>query len=280
MLLLKTRNELFDFIQYIHAKKLTLGFVPTMGALHEGHLSLFKKAIEDNQYTIGSIFVNPTQFNNQADLIKYPRTEEADIAKLESVGCDALYLPSVEDLYPNGLECESIDMNGLDVVMEGAFRPGHFQGMATVVKRLLLQVQPTRAYFGEKDFQQLQIIRQMVKTLQLPVEILGMPIIREPNGLAMSSRNIRLTEEFKKKSLFIYQSLLKAKELSSHYAPEIVICKIEKLYLNSDLKLEYFTITEEESLQAAKSFDPSKHYRAFIAVFAGEIRLIDNIQIR
>jgi pantoate--beta-alanine ligase len=280
MLIIRNRQDLYDFTQYIKAKKLTLGFVPTMGALHNGHLSLFKKAIEDNQYTVGSIFVNPTQFNNQADLITYPRTEDNDIIKLESIGCDALYLPSIEDLYPNGLEYESIEINGLDLVMEGAFRPGHFQGMATVVKRLLLQVQPTKAYFGEKDFQQLQIIRQMVKTLKLPVEIIGMPIIRELNGLAMSSRNMRLTEDFKKKSIFIYQSLLKAKELSSHYTPEKVISKIEKMYLTSDLKLEYFTITEEESLQMSHTFEIFKHYRAFIAVFAGDIRLIDNLQIR
>jgi pantoate--beta-alanine ligase len=280
MLIVRNRQDLYDFTQYINAKKLTLGFVPTMGALHNGHLSLFKKAMEDNQYTIGSIFVNPTQFNNQADLIKYPRTENDDITKLESMGCDALYLPSVEDLYPNGLECEPIKMNGLDLVMEGAFRPGHFQGMATVVKRLLLQVQPTRAYFGEKDFQQLQIIRHMVKTLKLPVEIVGMPIVRESNGLAMSSRNMRLADDFKKKSIFIYQSLLKAKELSLHHTPEMVISKIERLYLNSNLKLEYFTVAEEESLQMNQTFETSKHYRAFIAVFAGDIRLIDNLQIR
>lgn len=280
MLILKTRNELFDFIQYINAKNLSLGFVPTMGALHDGHLSLFKRAIEDNQYTIGSIFVNPTQFDNQNDLLKYPRTVEDDINKLESVGCDAVYLPGVEDLYPNGLECDTIAMNGLDLVMEGEFRPGHFQGMATVVKRLLLQINPTRAYFGEKDFQQLQIIRHMVRALKLPVEIVGMPIIRESSGLAMSSRNMRLTPDFKKKSIFIYQSLLKAKELSSHYTPQKVVSKIEKMYLNTDLKLEYFTIVNEETLLTANTFDDCKNYRAFIAVFAGDIRLIDNLQLR
>lgn len=280
MLILKTRNELFDFIQYINAKNLSLGFVPTMGALHDGHLSLFKRAIEDNQYTIGSIFVNPTQFDNQNDLLKYPRTVEDDINKLKSVGCDAVYLPGVEDLYPNGLECDTIAMNGLDLVMEGEFRPGHFQGMATVVKRLLLQINPTRAYFGEKDFQQLQIIRHMVRALKLPVEIVGMPIIRESSGLAMSSRNMRLTPDFKKKSIFIYQSLLKAKELSSHYTPQKVVSKIEKMYLNTDLKLEYFTIVNEETLLTANTFDDFKNYRAFIAVFAGDIRLIDNLQIR
>ncbi len=281
MLVLKSRQEVADFVESVKSKKLTLGFVPTMGALHEGHLSLIKRSIEENQYTLCSIFVNPTQFNNATDLEKYPRTEETDMEKLKSIGCDAVYLPRVEDLYPSGVENDPINLNGLDVVMEGAFRPGHFQGMATVVKRFFLQVQPTRAYFGEKDFQQLQIIRQMVKEENLPLEIVGVPIIREKSGLAMSSRNMRLSPEFKEKSLFIYQTLLKAKELSdSQLSPKQIIHKIEQLYINSDLKLEYFTIAEEQTLQLPEKFEENKHYRAFIAAYAGDIRLIDNIQLR
>ncbi|MDR1876056.1 MAG: pantoate--beta-alanine ligase [Flavobacteriaceae bacterium] len=280
MLILKSRQELTDFVQSIRAKRLTIGFVPTMGALHEGHLFLIKKAIEENQYTLCSIFVNPTQFNNSADLEKYPRTEETDIKKLESAGCDAVYLPKVEDMYPSGFENDPIDLGGLDSVMEGAFRPGHFQGMATVVKRLLLQTQPTKAYFGEKDFQQLQIIRQMVRNEKLPVEIIGVPIVREESGLAMSSRNMRLSPEFKERSVFIYHTLLKAKELSSQLSPQQIISEVEKIYSNSDFKLEYFTIAEEKTLQTHDKFEENSRYRAFVAAFAGEIRLIDNIQIR
>lgn len=280
MLIFRSRQEVADFVQSIKSKRLTLGFVPTMGALHEGHLSLIKRAIEENQYTLCSIFVNPTQFNNPADLEKYPRTESIDIQKLESAGCDAVYLPRVEDLYPQGPENDPIDLKDLDTVMEGAFRPGHFQGMATVVKRFFLQVQPTKAYFGEKDFQQLQIIRQMVKEEKLPIDIIGVPIVREPNGLAMSSRNMRLTPEFKEKAVFIYQTLIKAKKLSSQAPPRKIISEIEKLYSDSDLKLEYFTISEEESLKPSDHFEENKHYRAFVAAYAGEIRLIDNLQIR
>ncbi|MDR2122758.1 MAG: pantoate--beta-alanine ligase [Flavobacteriaceae bacterium] len=280
MLIIKNRQELSDFVQSIRAKQLTLGFVPTMGALHEGHLSLIKRSIEGNQYTLCSIFVNPTQFNNPTDLEKYPRTEQEDIRKLESAGCDAVYIPGVNDLYPQGLENDFTDMGGLDSVMEGAFRPGHFQGMATVVKRLLMQAQPTRAYFGEKDFQQLQIIRKMVKDEKLPVEIIGVPIVREESGLALSSRNMRLSPDFKEKSVMIYQTLVKAKELASQLPPRQIIPIIEQIYSHSDLKLEYFTLVEEEDLRTFDDFEKGKHYRAFVAAFAGEIRLIDNIQIR
>ncbi len=280
MLVLNSRAEVADFVESIKSKRLTLGFVPTMGALHEGHLSLIKKSIEENQYTLCSIFVNPTQFNNTQDLEKYPRTEEIDIKKLESAGCDAVYLPKVGDLYPQGLENDTINLEGLDTVMEGSFRPGHFQGVATVVKRLFLQVQPTKAYFGEKDFQQLQIIRQMVKEEKLPVEIIGIPTVREESGLAMSSRNMRLSPEFKEKSLFIYQTLMKAKELSGQYSPKQIIHKIEQLYVHSDMKLEYFSIAEEETLQTPEKFEENKHYRAFVAAYAVDVRLIDNIQIK
>lgn len=279
MLVLKNRQDVVDFIQSIKNKGLTIGFIPTMGALHSGHLSLIKKSIENNQYTICSIFVNPTQFNNPTDLKKYPRTEEADIEKLKAIGCDAVYLPKTEDIYPEGTQHDPIDLKGLNLPMEGAFRPGHFEGVATVVKRLFLQMQPTHAYFGEKDFQQLQIIRQMVKEANLPITIVGVPIVREDNGLAKSSRNTRLSPVFLNKASIIYKALLQARELAKHLTPKEITDSIEKLFYNSDLKLEYFTIAEEESLQTAEAFAPEKHYRAFIAVYADDVRLIDNLRI-
>lgn len=279
MVVLKNRQELSDFVRIIKEKKLTLGFVPTMGALHEGHLALVKRSIEENQYTVCSIFVNPTQFNIASDLEKYPRTEEADREKLRAAGCDAVYFPRVADLYPNGLENDPIDLGGIDHVMEGSFRSGHFAGMATVVRRLFMQVQPTRAYFGEKDFQQIQIIRQMVKEKNLPVEIVPVPIVRAENGLALSSRNMRLTPEFKEKSVFLYQTLLAAKNLATKLPPIEIVKQIEKMYAESDLKPEYFIIAEEDTLQTAEMFEPQKHYRAFVAAYAGDVRLIDNLRI-
>ena len=279
MLILKNRQELSDFVRTIKGKNLTLGFVPTMGALHEGHLALIKRSIEENQYTVCSIFVNPTQFNDASDLEKYPRTEEADMEKLRAEGCDAVYFPRVEDLYPNGLENDPIDLGGIDQVMEGAFRSGHFAGVATVVSRLFMQVQPTRAYFGEKDFQQIQVIRKMVKEKKLPVEIVPVPIVRAENGLALSSRNTRLTPDFKEKSTFLYQTLLAAKSLAAKLPSKEIVKQIEKMYAESDLKLEYFIIAGEDTLQTADVFEPQKHYRAFVAAYAGSVRLIDNLRI-
>lgn len=279
MLVLKNKQEVTDFIQSLKYKGLTIGFVPTMGALHSGHLSLIKKSIEDNQYTICSIFVNPTQFNNLMDLEKYPRTEDSDIEKLNAVGCDAVYLPKIEDIYPKGTEIDPIDLKGLNSVMEGASRPGHFEGVATVVKRLFLQTQPTNAYFGEKDFQQLQVIKQMVKYLNLPINIIGIPIKREENGLAMSSRNIRLSQDYINKSTILYKSLIQAKELVKYHNPKEIIQIIKKIFNNSDLKLEYFNIADEESLLTPEEFLQGTHYRAFIAVYAGDVRLIDNLRI-
>lgn len=279
MLLLKNRKELADFVESIKSKKLTLGFIPTMGALHNGHLSLIKKSIEENQYTVCSVFVNPTQFNNSEDLEKYPRTQEADAELLKNIGCDAVYFPKVSDLYPNGLENDFVELGGLTSVMEGKFRPGHFEGVVTVVKRLLMQAQPTKAYFGEKDFQQLQIIRKMVEQENLPVEIVGMPIIREDDGLAKSSRNTRLTPEFRALAPQIYQSLLKAKEWAKKDSPEEINRKIISFYQDSPLKIEYFYIGNENTLQKAENFISGEKYRAFIVVYAGEIRLIDNIEL-
>lgn len=280
MVILRNRQDLSDFSSSINDKQLTLGFVPTMGALHQGHLSLIQKSIEENQYTLASIYVNPTQFNDISDFEKYPKTELEDIRKLESIGCDAVYIPSNQDMYPEGLEIDEFTIGTLGDYMEGHSRPGHFDGMITIVRRLFLQIKPSKAYFGEKDFQQLQIIRKFVYDEKLPIKIIGMPIFREDSGLAMSSRNSRLSGSFKEEASFIYQSLLKAKKLIENCKPvSEVISEIKELYDSSIFKLDYFIIAEEENLIPVEKLESNKSYRAFITVYAGEVRLIDNIKL-
>ncbi|TWP27759.1 pantoate--beta-alanine ligase [Apibacter muscae] len=280
MVILRNRQDLSDFSSSINDKQLTLGFVPTMGALHQGHLSLIQKSIEENQYTLASIYVNPTQFNDISDFEKYPKTELEDIKKLESIGCDAVYIPSNQDMYPEGLEIDEFTIGTLGDYMEGHSRPGHFDGMITIVRRLFLQIKPSKAYFGEKDFQQLQIIRKFVYDEKLPIKIIGMPIFREDSGLALSSRNSRLSGSFKEEAPFIYQSLLKAKKLIENCKPvSEVISEIKELYDSSIFKLDYFIIAEEENLIPVEKLESNKSYRAFITVYAGEVRLIDNIKL-
>lgn len=280
MVILRNRQDLSDFSSSINDKQLTLGFVPTMGALHQGHLSLIQKSIEENQYTLASIYVNPTQFNDISDFEKYPKTELEDIRKLESIGCDAVYIPSNQDMYPEGLELDVFNIGTLGEHMEGHSRPGHFDGMITIVRRLFLQIKPSKAYFGEKDFQQLQIIRKFVYDEKLPIKIIGMPIFREDSGLALSSRNSRLSGSFKEEAPFIYQSLLKAKKLIENCKPvSEVISEIKELYDSSIFKLDYFIIAEEENLIPVEKLESNKSYRAFITVYAGEVRLIDNIKL-
>lgn len=258
-----------------------VGFVPTMGALHEGHISLVKKAIEENDYSVVSIFVNPTQFNNKEDFAKYPNTLEKDIKLLQSVNCDVLFLPNSNEIYPNNeLKIIPFSFSGIEKIMEGEFRPNHFDGVATVVKLLFDRIKPTRAYFGEKDYQQLLIINEMVKLEKMPIEIIGMPIFRESDGLAMSSRNMRLSKEFRKEATFIYDCLLLAKKMTTtNHSIDEIKTKINKLFSNSTLNLEYFEVRENNSLKFAKEFESAEKYRAFISVYAGEIRLIDNIEL-
>ncbi len=277
MKILHSKDELFCYRNEVKEK--TIGFVPTMGALHKGHLSLIEKSKTENELTFCSIFVNPTQFDNAEDLEKYPKKTEEDIQKLENCGCDVLYLPSVKDLYPEKTETENIALKGLDEEMEGKFRKGHFAGVATVVKRLFLQVFPNKAYFGEKDFQQLQIIKQMVKTEILPVEVIGMPIIREENGLAMSSRNQRLTSEQRKEAAIIYQNLCFAQEKINQLSIEKITEIVTKNFAESNLVLEYFLIVDEQTLKPVNVLQSNTFYRAFIAAYAGKIRLIDNLKL-
>ncbi len=274
------KQDLKAYISSKKAKNKTIGFVPTMGALHKGHLSLIKKAKKKNDIVVVSIFVNPTQFDKQEDLVKYPKTLENDTLLLEKVACDVLFNPSVEEIYNKNITAENFDFDGLEHQMEGKFRDGHFNGVGTIVKTLFEIITPDKAYFGEKDFQQLQIIKKMVKQNHLKVKIKGCPIFREDDGLAMSSRNTRLTEAQRKAAPFIYQTLQKAKQKSSTTTITNITNWVQNEFKNHPLlTLEYFTIAEEKTLKTVKNKESNKKYRAFIAVFAGKIRLIDNIQL-
>jgi len=261
-------------------KGTTIGFVPTMGALHKGHLSLIEQARKENDIVVVSIFVNPTQFDKQEDLINYPKTIDQDLLLLKSVFCDIVFAPSSQEIYADNVKSQSFNFDGLEHQMEGKFRTGHFDGVGTIVKRLFEIVKPNKAYFGEKDFQQLQIIKKMVEKHQIPVKIIACDIYREDDGLAMSSRNARLTLEHRKAAPFIYKTLKKAKiKFGTENALNIVKW-VENEFKNQPLlELEYFEIANEETLKTIEAKSLNQKYRAFIAVFAGKIRLIDNISL-
>ncbi len=257
-----------------------IGFVPTMGALHQGHLSLIERAKKENDLVVASIFVNPTQFDKAEDLLKYPKTLDSDKLLLNSVGCDVVLAPSVEEMYPEKIASQKFNFDGLDAVMEGKFRPGHFDGVGTVVKRLFDIVKPDNAYFGEKDYQQLMIVKKMVETEKIPVNIIGCQISREPDGLAMSSRNKRLTEVQRLEAPLIYKSLQKAKTMfADNDLEKVKEMMSSKFSGNEILNLEYFEIADATTLLPADKKTESKKYRGFIAVFADTIRLIDNIAL-
>lgn len=259
----------------------TIGFVPTMGALHDGHLALMERSIRENEHTVVSIFVNPTQFNNPEDLAKYPRTLDEDVRKITALNPEViLYAPSVDDIYDGKPVSQFFDFDGLENQMEGKFRPGHFDGVGTIVKRLFEIVTPTHAYFGEKDFQQLQIVKKLVAKNQLPVTIVGCPIYREANQLAMSSRNERLSADERNQASIIYQTLLQAKVLFQNETIESAIQLVQQTFENHPLfDLEYFVIADEETLSSSNTKEENKKYRAFIAVFVNNIRLIDTISL-
>ena len=258
-----------------------IGFVPTMGALHEGHISLVKKALDENDVVVISIFVNPTQFNNSSDLDKYPRTPEDDISLLHSLNKELIiYLPEVSDLYSESVSSKNYDFDGLENEMEGKHRKGHFDGVGTILEKFFRIVQPDSAYFGEKDFQQLQIVRKLVEIENLPVNIVGCPILRESNGLAMSSRNKRLTEKQFEEASVIYKVLNVVKEnFSSTSISALNELVAERFLQNSHLNLEYFEIADEGTLKTAEQISNGAKYRAFIAAYAGEVRLIDNMSL-
>lgn len=281
MVIFTEKHALKVYLSTIKAQNKTIGFVPTMGALHQGHLSLINQAKQKNDLVIVSIFVNPTQFDNKEDLVKYPKTLESDTKLLESVSCDVLFHPSVEEIYHENVVSENFDFNGLEHQMEGKFRKGHFNGVGTIVKTLFEIIQPDIAYFGQKDFQQLQIIKKMVEKHQLNLKIKGGGIFREKDGLAMSSRNVRLSKEQREIAPFIYKTLKKAKKKFKTDKADKVINWVENQFKKEPLlELEYFTIADEKTLETIDKKESGKKYRAFIAVFAGEIRLIDNIQLK
>jgi len=259
----------------------TVGMVPTMGALHHGHMSLVNRAFKENDWVVVSIFVNPTQFNNPEDLKKYPRTLERDLELLKTQFENILvYAPSVEDIYQGNTKAQHFNFDGLESEMEGMFREGHFNGVGTVVKRLLEIVKPDNAYFGEKDFQQLMIIKKLVKKYNIPVNIVGCKIHREANGLAMSSRNERLKSEYKTEASFIYRTLMNAKKMFKTESANSTTKWVEMQFLNNKLlKLEYFVIADIETLKLVKRKSSKRKYRAFIAAYADDVRLIDNIAL-
>lgn len=282
MLLFNNKVQLTKHLQSISVSNSSIGFVPTMGALHLGHLSLLEKSIQNNNHTVISIFVNPTQFNNPEDLEKYPRTLESDIQKIKSIS-DAIliYAPTVEDIYEGNTASQSFDFDGLEHQMEGKFRAGHFDGVGTVVKRLFEIVKPTNAYFGEKDFQQLQIIKKLVEKENIPVNVIECPIYREANGLAMSSRNERLTAIERENAAVIYKILTQAKKLFlTETCASVKDFVTEEFNKHPEIELEYFEIAEEETLISCDSKELYKNYRAFIAVFVNKIRLIDTISLK
>jgi len=275
----KKAVELLSTVENIRNEGKKIGFVPTMGALHEGHLSLIEKSIEENDFTIASIFVNPIQFNNKNDFDNYPIIIDEDIALLEKAGCNALFLPSVSEMYPENEQIETYDFGQLETYMEGEHRPGHFNGVAVVVKRLFEKTNPHRAYFGLKDFQQLAIVKELVKKIDSPIEIIPCETVRENDGLAMSSRNVRLTDAERISSVLISKTLFQLKESVSTTSDIDSLKKYVINTINSDsnLDVEYFEIADKHTLEPLKKLNSQKNNVACIAVNVGKVRLIDNI---
>lgn len=275
------KKELVSFLQGERKKNRTIGLVPTMGALHTGHISLVKKALSENDLAVVSIFVNPTQFDKKDDLEKYPRNFDSDIDLLKSVSDKiVVFAPTVDEIYGHNVQSQSYKFDGLDKVMEGEFRAGHFDGVGTIVELLLRTVAPDKAYFGEKDFQQLQIIRKMAQLKKLPYTIIGCPIEREPNGLAMSSRNERLSKTTRKEAGFIHETLQAAKsKFGTESANSIKDWVKSEFGKNPVFNLEYFEITDEDTLTPMLKKQDGQKYRAFVAVYADNVRLIDNLRL-
>ncbi len=281
MEVLKSKKVLQDFIERQKEMGKKIGFAPTMGALHDGHLSLYKAAREENDLVISSIFVNPTQFNNPEDLEKYPRDIHRDISILEKSGLvDAVYIPEVTDIYPEKTESQHYDFDGLENEMEGKSRPGHFDGVGTVVEELFSQVKPDNAYFGEKDFQQLAIIKKMAEKKKLLINIKGVPIYRAENGLALSSRNQRLHEDRRLASSIIYETLKKVNNWFRVITVPEIKARVQDIFdQQRGMQLEYFLIADEETLKETDFFYKDRKFRAFIVVVVDGVRLIDNMPL-
>ena len=279
MLIYNNQHDLIAYLKSFSYDNCSIGFVPTMGALHQGHLSLLQQSMINNTVTVCSIFVNPTQFNNPNDLVKYPRTLDVDLKKISTVSDKIIvYAPTVADIYQGKPVSQHFDYGGIENQMEGKFRPGHFDGVGTIVKRFFEIIKPKNAYFGEKDFQQLQIVKKLVEIEKLSVNIIGCTIFREPNGLAMSSRNERLTENQRQKASFVYTTLIEAKaKFEKKTAKEVIDWVTYQFEKQDDFELEYFQIADEKNLLPCLSKQENTSYRGFIAVFADKIRLIDTI---
>ena len=280
MKLVHTINELRAELAAQRQAGKKIGLVPTMGALHEGHASLVRRAVAENDIVVVSDFVNPTQFNDKNDLLKYPRTLDADCELLEKEGAAYVFAPSVEEIYPEP-DTRQFSYAPLDTVMEGKYRPGHFNGVCQIVSKLFMIVEPDKAYFGEKDFQQLAIIREMVKQMQFPLEIIGCPIVREADGLALSSRNARLTDEQRQQALNISRTLFQSKEYAvSHTVAETQQFVEDAIAASEGLELEYFELVDGTTLQKISRWEETDYAVGCITVFCGEVRLIDNIKYK
>lgn len=281
MIIAETVSDFQSKLKKWKAVNLKTGFVPTMGALHEGHVSLVKRAKQENDKVVVSIFVNPTQFNNPEDLKKYPRMPEKDFKILENEDVDMVFYPGEKDIYPDGTAGKSAyNFGNLETVMEGKFRPGHFKGVAQVVSRLFELTQPDSAYFGEKDFQQLAVIRELVKQKNFHVEIVGCPTVREPDGLAMSSRNLLLSPEMRREASKISQALFYVRDLQNKKPLDVLKAEATAIIEETHkLKVEYLEVASEKNLQPLNVLPPHEKVRCLVAVQAGNIRLIDNVQL-
>ncbi len=292
MIIFNTIKQLKTYLVNVKNKQTIAGFIPTMGALHQGHISLVNAAKAQCDLTVCSIFVNPTQFNDLSDLKNYPRTFDADCQLLDAAQCDVVFIPEVSEIYTfkelelkklnfedkSWTESKTVDFGSLVKVMEGAHRPGHFNGVAQVVSKLFRITEPDKAYFGQKDFQQLAVIRSMVNQLAMPIEIIACPIIREPNGLAMSSRNERLTKEERDKASLISKTLYKVKELQTiKTIAELKAFAEDQIKAEPLINLEYFEISDAETLQPITDYKQAKSVVACIAIKLGSVRLIDNV---
>ena len=280
MKVIHTIKDLQAELSVLKAQGKKVGLVPTMGALHAGHASLVKRSVNENEVTVVSVFVNPTQFNDKNDLVKYPRTLDADCKLLEACGATYAFAPSVEEMYPEP-DTRQFSYAPLDTVREGAFRPGHFNGVCQIVSKLFEAVKPHRAYFGEKDFQQLAIIREMVRQMQFDLEIVGCPIVREEDGLALSSRNARLSAEERENALKISQTLFKSRTFAAtHTVGETLKFVEDAIAAVPGLRLEYFEIVDGNTLQKVDNWNQTSYVVGCITVFCGDVRLIDNIKYK
>lgn len=280
MIVVETVDKLRAFLAAARAEGKSIGLVPTMGALHEGHASLVQRSVAENDVTVVSVFVNPTQFNDKGDLERYPRTLDADCVLLSSLGANYVFAPSVEEVYPEP-DTRVFDFAPLDKVMEGVYRPGHFNGVAQIVSKLFMYVEPDRAYFGEKDFQQLAIIREMVRQLGFKLQVVGCPIVREKDGLALSSRNTLLTPEQRITALAISKTLFASLDYAKLHTLTETKQMVEQAIAGTEgLELEYYEVVDGNTLQPVASWDDTDYIVGCITVYCGKVRLIDNIRYK